>query len=186
MTAELAVTALRNAVVDRRPVATVVHSDPRSVQVQRVRTNVGENKLRGSLGRVGACPYPANLATTPRWNRSSRSFRTTCSTPAAGEHAPSYGKQSPYGSRRPTTVADVNADSVDTPPSALRDCTRPPHRRPEPPTPTVSKTLGRPDRAFVDVESRTRYVQHRRVCRWERVDRRPARSATPPPSAGDV
>ena len=56
MTAELAVTALRNAVVDRRPVATVVHSDPRSVQVQRVRTNVGENKLRGSLGRVGACP----------------------------------------------------------------------------------------------------------------------------------
>ncbi len=79
MTAELAVTALRNAVVDRRPVATVVHSDRGS----QFRSNVyvrmlANNRLRGSMGRVGACDDNAamesffalvqnNVLDTRRW-----------------------------------------------------------------------------------------------------------------------
>lgn len=56
MTSDLAVSALRHAIVDRRPVATVVHSDRGS----QFRSNVyirmlANNKLRGSMGRVGAC-----------------------------------------------------------------------------------------------------------------------------------
>ena len=56
MTSDLAVSALRNAIVDRRPVATVVHSDRGS----QFRSNVyirmlANNRLRGSMGRVGAC-----------------------------------------------------------------------------------------------------------------------------------
>ncbi len=56
MTSDLAVAALRSAIVDRRPVATVVHSDSGS----QFRSNVyirtlANNRLRGSMGRVGAC-----------------------------------------------------------------------------------------------------------------------------------
>jgi len=56
MTAQLAVDALNNAVLRRRPVGTVVHSDRGSqfrshafVQALRI------HQLRGSMGRVGAC-----------------------------------------------------------------------------------------------------------------------------------
>jgi transposase InsO family protein len=56
MTAELAVSALRNAVSLRGPVGTVVHSDRGSqfrahVYVRALR----DQQLRGSMGRVGAC-----------------------------------------------------------------------------------------------------------------------------------
>lgn len=56
MTAQLAVDALNNAVLRRRPVGTVVHSDRGSqfrsqAFVHALRTN----QLRGSMGRVGAC-----------------------------------------------------------------------------------------------------------------------------------
>ena len=56
MTAELAVSALRNAVALRDPTGTVVHSDRGS----QFRSNVfvaalKSNRLVGSMGRVGAC-----------------------------------------------------------------------------------------------------------------------------------
>jgi putative transposase len=56
MTAQLAVTALRNAVALRRPSGTVVHSDRGS----QFRSHVFVRALRaaglhGSMGRVGAC-----------------------------------------------------------------------------------------------------------------------------------
>ena len=56
MTSDLAVTALRNAIMERNPVGTVVHSDRGS----QFRSNVyirmlANNRLRGSMGRVGAC-----------------------------------------------------------------------------------------------------------------------------------
>ena len=56
MKASLAVTALRNAVIRRNPVGTVVHSD-RGSQFRSnafVRT-LANNGLVGSMGRVGAC-----------------------------------------------------------------------------------------------------------------------------------
>ena len=56
MKASLAVTALRNAVIRRNPVGTVVHSDRggqfRSTAFVRTLAN---NGLVGSMGRVGAC-----------------------------------------------------------------------------------------------------------------------------------
>jgi putative transposase len=56
MTAELAVNALRNAITQRRPVNTVVHSDRgsqfRSTKYVRI---LNRFRLRGSMGRVGAC-----------------------------------------------------------------------------------------------------------------------------------
>jgi putative transposase len=56
MTSDLAVSALRHAIIERRPVATVVHSDRGS----HFRSNVyirilANNRLRGSMGRTGAC-----------------------------------------------------------------------------------------------------------------------------------
>jgi transposase InsO family protein len=56
MTAELAVTAMRNAVALRRPVAAIMHSDRGSqfrshAYVRALR----DAQLRGSMGRVGAC-----------------------------------------------------------------------------------------------------------------------------------
>jgi putative transposase len=56
MTASLAVSALRNAIALRSPVRTIVHSD-RGSQFRShafVRT-LKNNRLRGSMGRVGAC-----------------------------------------------------------------------------------------------------------------------------------
>ena len=56
MTSGLAVTALRNAIALRGPVATVVHSDRgsqfRSHAYQRA---LRDTRLRGSMGRVGTC-----------------------------------------------------------------------------------------------------------------------------------
>src|ERR1700712_3737225 len=72
MTSGLAVTAWRNAVALRGPVATVVHSDRgsqfRSHAYQRA---LRDSRLRGSMGRVGTAP------TTPRWSRSSACSRRT-------------------------------------------------------------------------------------------------------------
>jgi putative transposase len=72
MLASLAVAALRNAIVHRDPVGTVVHSD-RGSQFRAnafVRT-LANNGLIGSMGRVGAC------GTTRRWSSSSRCCRGT-------------------------------------------------------------------------------------------------------------
>jgi transposase InsO family protein len=56
MKASLAVAALRNAIVRRDPVGTVIHSDPRqSVSIERLRAHDQDNGLVGSMGRVGAC-----------------------------------------------------------------------------------------------------------------------------------
>jgi len=56
MKASLAVSALRNAIATRSPVATVVHSDRGSQFRSRKFVHVlVDNGLRGSMGRVGAC-----------------------------------------------------------------------------------------------------------------------------------
>jgi transposase InsO family protein len=56
MTAELACSALRNAIALRDPSATVVHSDRRSQFRSHAFVKVlREAKLTGSMGRVGAC-----------------------------------------------------------------------------------------------------------------------------------
>lgn len=56
MTASLAVSALRNAVALRDPVATIVHSDRGSqFRSQAFVRTLRSNDLRGSMGRVGAC-----------------------------------------------------------------------------------------------------------------------------------
>jgi putative transposase len=80
MTADLAVTALRNAIIDRRPVNTVVHSDRGSQFRSSVYVSIlKHNQLRGSMGRVGACGDNAamesffaliqkNVLDTRRWD----------------------------------------------------------------------------------------------------------------------
>jgi putative transposase len=56
MRATLAVSALRNAVATRSPVATIVHSDRGSQFRSRKFVHaLGDNGLHGSMGRVGAC-----------------------------------------------------------------------------------------------------------------------------------
>jgi transposase InsO family protein len=56
MKASLAVSALNHAVSFRSPTATIVHSDRGSQFRSRKFVNaLSANKLRGSMGRVGAC-----------------------------------------------------------------------------------------------------------------------------------
>ena len=56
MTAELAVSALRNAIASREPVGTVVHSDRGSQFRSNVYVRTPKNHgLVGWMGRVGAC-----------------------------------------------------------------------------------------------------------------------------------
>jgi putative transposase len=56
MKSSLAVAALRNAISQRDPVATIVHSDRGSQFRSRKYVNaLKSNGLRGSMGRVGAC-----------------------------------------------------------------------------------------------------------------------------------
>ncbi len=56
MKASLAVAALRNAIVRRDPVGTVVHSDRGSqVPLQRLRPYPGQQRAGRIDGRVGAC-----------------------------------------------------------------------------------------------------------------------------------
>ena len=56
MTADLAVTALRNAIALRSPKGTVVHSDRGSqFRSQAFVRTLRNNGLIGSMGRVGAC-----------------------------------------------------------------------------------------------------------------------------------
>lgn len=67
MKASLAVSALRNAVEQREPIETIVHSD-RGSQF-RSRKFVHElfcNGLRGSMGRVGACLLTGQSGHTAR------------------------------------------------------------------------------------------------------------------------
>ena len=80
MKASLAVSAIRNAILVRRPTGTILHSDRgsqfRSKKVVRL---LKHNGLRGSMGRVGACGDNAamesffallqkNVLNTRRWN----------------------------------------------------------------------------------------------------------------------
>jgi putative transposase len=79
MTAELAVSALRNAVGLRDPIGTVVHSDRGSqFRSNLYVTTLKINGLKGSMGRVGACGDNAamesffsllqkNVLDTQRW-----------------------------------------------------------------------------------------------------------------------
>ena len=56
MKASLAVSALRNAIAIRSPVATIVHSDRGSQFRSRKFVHaLVDNGLQGSMGRVGAC-----------------------------------------------------------------------------------------------------------------------------------
>ncbi len=55
MTADLACNALRHAILRRRPIGTIVHSDRGSqFGAKKFRTILTEHGLRGSMGRVGA------------------------------------------------------------------------------------------------------------------------------------
>ena len=56
MKASLAVSALRNAVAQRKPVGTIVHSDRGSqFRSRKFVHELSRNGLQGSMGRVGAC-----------------------------------------------------------------------------------------------------------------------------------
>lgn len=79
MKASLALAALHNAIIGRRPVATIVHSD-RGTQFRsrRFTRTIANNGLVGSMGRVGACGDNAamesffsllqnNVLDTKRW-----------------------------------------------------------------------------------------------------------------------
>ncbi|RDI10341.1 transposase InsO family protein [Rhodococcus sp. AG1013] len=56
MKASLAVTALRNAIAQRHPAGTIVHSDRGSqFRSRKFVHELSHNGLRGSMGRVGAC-----------------------------------------------------------------------------------------------------------------------------------
>ncbi|MFI6400504.1 IS3 family transposase [Rhodococcus coprophilus] len=56
MKASLAVSALRNAVAQRKPVGTIVHSDCGSqFRSRKFVQELSRNGLQGSMGRVGAC-----------------------------------------------------------------------------------------------------------------------------------
>lgn len=82
MTAELAVSALRNAVALRSPVRTIVHSDRgsqfRSHKFVRTRATTSS-----SVRWAESVP----AATTRRWNHSSRCYRRTSSTNNVGQPA---------------------------------------------------------------------------------------------------
>jgi putative transposase len=107
MTSQLAVDALANAWLLRRPVGTTVHSD-RSDQFRSdayVRS-LREHGLYGSLGRVGVCADNAAM----------ESFfsvlQTTSSTVDAGRPMINSGWRSPSGSRGPTTADTGKTASV--------------------------------------------------------------------------
>ena len=83
------------------------------------------SQRRASPDRWAGSPPPA---TTPRWSRSSRSCRRTCSTVGAGRHGSSCATRSSPGSNTPTTTAAANASSASSHPSNTNS--------PSPPTPT--------------------------------------------------
>ncbi len=73
MTADLAVSALRNAIRLRDPKGTVVHSDRGS----QFRSTAFVRTLKNN-GLVGSMGQSRQLATTRRWNRFTRCCRRTC------------------------------------------------------------------------------------------------------------
>jgi putative transposase len=85
MTSQLAVDALRNAIVLRDPKATaIVHSDRGSAGSSDHTPTSAFSARHSFVGRWGGSgPAPA----TPRWSRSSACCRRTCSTGAAGPPA---------------------------------------------------------------------------------------------------
>lgn len=108
MKASLAVAALTHAVAARTPTATIVHSDQAAnsgpeASSMHCRTKVYVDRWDAS----------GHAATTPRWNRSSRSCNATSSTADAGEPARNCAWRSSPGSRRPIIANVANADSDD-------------------------------------------------------------------------
>ena len=80
MTAELACSALRNAIGLRSPAATIVHSDRGSQFRSRKFVNLlSRNRLHGSMG-----PGWPRARTTRPWNRGSPCCNATCSTENGG------------------------------------------------------------------------------------------------------
>jgi putative transposase len=61
MKATLAVAALRNAIVRRDPVGTVVHSEGSQFRSNAFVRTIKNNGLDGSIGRVGACEDDAAM-----------------------------------------------------------------------------------------------------------------------------
>jgi transposase InsO family protein len=106
MTSDLAVTALGNALALRRPVGAIVHSDRGSqfhshAYVRALR----DAQLRGSMGRVGACPDNAAMESLFSL------LQKTSSTAGAGLPASNCAWRSSSGSKGPTTAADAKTPS---------------------------------------------------------------------------
>jgi hypothetical protein len=135
MRASLAVSALRNAIALRDPGDVVVHSD-RGAQFR----SAAYRRLLHAHGLTGSAP----AVTTPRWNRSSPCCKRTFSTHNGGAPARNSGWRSCPGSRRNTTANADNAPWASSPQSSLRPSTRP-QQRPETVSPSVNRSLGRPD-----------------------------------------
>ena len=106
MTAQLAITALNNAVTRRATAGAdvagcIVHADRGSQFRSRKSGPRTDPPQHGRIHGPGR-PRPP---TTPRWNRSSRCCRRTSSTGAAGAPANSSVSRSSPGSSAPTTAA---------------------------------------------------------------------------------
>ena len=106
MKASLAVRALRNAVNQRDPVGTIVHSDRGSqFRSRKYVKELSRNGLKGSMGRVGACGDNAAM----------ESFfallQKNVPIDNAGPLANIYDWRSSSGSNGPTTASVANAGS---------------------------------------------------------------------------
>jgi putative transposase len=129
MTAGLAVDALDHAVLRRRPVATVVHSDRGSQFRSHAFIHaLRSHKLHGSMGRVGACADNAamesffsllqkNVLNRRRWSTRQQLRLAIITGP---------------GSRTPTTADAANTPSDASHPSSSRYSNKP---RPRPDRP---------------------------------------------------
>jgi transposase InsO family protein len=132
MKASLAVAALRNAIARRDPVGTLVHSDRGS----QFRSNTFVRTIKNT-DWSGRWAGSVRAVTTPRWSRSSRCCRRTCSIANAGPLEKDYGWRSSPGSSAPTTADAANADSDGSPRSNTRHSTSP-LPRPDHPTRRVN------------------------------------------------
>jgi hypothetical protein len=133
MTAQLAVSALRNAIALRSPAGTVVVHSDRGSQFRSaafVRT-LKDHSLTARWA------VSARAVTTPPWSRSLPSCRRTSWTGNAGQPESSCAWRSSPGSSAPTTVGGGNVGSAASRPSNTRQSTRP-HTPPEPPSPRVN------------------------------------------------
>ena len=117
MTAELAVTALRNAVVDRRPVATVVHSDP-----GQFRSNVYVRML-AKTSCAGRWAESARARIRPIWRQRRNGIVLRARSEQRARHPP-------LENTRRATASNHRMDREDLPPSPTTGLARQidPHR----------------------------------------------------------